>query len=135
MPLGGSTTINANPEPQLRELMRITPNITALIDSERAEGEDAARERIAFQQTCKSLGMECHILERRAIENYFPERAIQAVKSDSYRALGAHEKREDVQPHWGKSENWRIAAEMSNEELVETGDLHEFLSRLAQTVS
>jgi hypothetical protein len=80
--------------------------------------------------TCDALGIRRHVLHRRATENYFSERAIQiALRSPSFRALGPFEKLEDAKPAWGKQENWRIAREMSLEELDGT-DLGEFIRSL-----
>ena len=72
--------INGNREDELSELLRITTNIFALVDSERS-GENAklSRDREAFWKVCKSVGIDCHLTERRSLENYFPAEAIKAV--------------------------------------------------------
>jgi ABC-type cobalamin/Fe3+-siderophores transport system ATPase subunit len=133
MPLGGATLINAGSEAQLQELMRISTNIDVLIDSERtAEGEALAADRQAFVDVCQRIGLNCHVLERRALENYFTTAAVQRVKGPKYRALGPFERREDVDPVWGKAENWRVAGEMSLDDLAGT-DLGEFLQHVRST--
>lgn len=130
VPLGGGTLISDDSELELREILRISSNISVLIDSER-KAPDAPLEssRQAFVDTCKRVGLDCHVLERRAIENYFTDRAIRETKTAKYSALGHYDVLEDASPNWGKAENWRIARAMTLEEL-ETTDLGEFLTSL-----
>ncbi len=131
LPLGGSTTIRATAESQLEELKRITTNLHVLIDSERAtEGAPLDKPRRAFVEACKELRIDCHVLERRALENYFPDRAVNEVKGPKYRALRPFEKLADVKPAWSKAENWRIASAMTREEVEAAADLGKFLARL-----
>jgi len=131
LPLGGSSMINAGCEAQLSEVGRISPRVHALIDSERAQpGEALATDRRGFEEACSKLNIPCHVLERRAIENYFPEHAIKEVKnSDKYRPLGHYEPLKGVDPAWGKEENWRIARLMTLDDLEDT-DLGTFLEQL-----
>ncbi len=130
IPLGGSSLINAESELELQEVKRITTNLFSLIDSERETASaPLPSERQAFLTLCQKIGINCHVLERRAIENYLSERALKVVKGDKYSALGPYEKLEDASPSWGKQENWRIAREMNNEELDQT-DLGTFLQDL-----
>ena len=82
--------------------------------------------RKGFLKACENVGIKCHILERRAIENYFSERAIQAVKGEQYRAIEPYQRLKDTSPCWSKEENWRIAREMTKEEFEDT-DLGKFL--------
>jgi len=129
--LGGSGLINASSSFALEEIKRITEgNISALIDSERESPDDAlCADRQAFVENCKKANINCYILKRRATENYLADRAVKITKSDKYRALAPYEKLEEVSPSWGKQENWRIAREMSSEEINDT-DLGEFLQSL-----
>jgi energy-coupling factor transporter ATP-binding protein EcfA2 len=131
LPLGGSSMINAGCEMQLAEITRISQKVYALIDSERNQpGEALAADRQGFAEACSKLKIPCRILERRAIENYLPERAIRTAKnSDKYRALGHHEVLKAVNPGWGKEENWRIARVMTRDDLKDT-DLGAFLDAL-----
>jgi hypothetical protein len=129
-PLGGSQLINQNAQPQLEEMKRITNNIVAIIDSERsAAGEALSAEREGFAEACRKAGIPCHLLERRAIENYFSEDAIKKAKGDKYRALDPYERLKDANPAWAKSENWRIVREMNSKEL-ENADLGKFVEGL-----
>lgn len=128
--LGGNSYINANSHAALEEIKRITPNVVALIDNDKPTARaELGADRAAFQQTCVELGFRCHILEHRAIENYFPKHAIQRVKSEKYRALEPFEKLTDANPSWGKHENHQIARHITREDLADT-DLGKFLEEL-----
>lgn len=128
--LGGTQMINATTQTALDHVRRITDNVVALIDSERKkEGDELVADRAQFVATCAKAKIRCVVLDRRALENYFPERAIRAVKGEKYRALDPFEKLSDVKPSWGKSENWRIAREMTTNDLS-SSDLGKFLETL-----
>ena len=128
--LGGSALINANAEQELEEIKRICSDVSAIVDSERtSERASISTEREGFRKACRNAGVRCHILERRAMENYLSERAIKVVKSGKYRALKPYEALENVSPAWAKAENWKIAQEMTIEELEGT-DLKQFLASL-----
>jgi hypothetical protein len=116
---------------ELEEITRISKHVFAIVDSERdSETTLLARNIEAFAKVCDKLGIKCHILKWRAIENYFSDRAVKEVKGNNYRALGHYESLEGVSPHWSKKyDNWRIAREMSLNELRET-DLGRFLESL-----
>jgi hypothetical protein len=73
--------------------------------------------------------VRCHILERRSIESYFPERAVRAVYGPGARALGPYESTKGVRFGWSKHKNWRVAREVSREELVDN-DLGKILEDL-----
>src|SRR5215813_4953089 len=133
LPLGGSQLINESAESQLEEIKRISENIYALIDSERsAKDEELSPVRKAFVEACERTKISCHVLERRATENYLSDRAIKRVKGEKYRALAPYQILRNVKPAWGKEENWRIAREMELDELEKT-DLGEFLQRLKES--
>lgn len=130
--LGGSSIINNNSEIPLSELTRITDgkNIYAFIDSEKkSENDDLDYSRKGFDESCKKLGINITISQRRAIENYFPQRAITKALGDQYKELAPHEKLGDTKPCWRKSENWKIVIEMSMDDLIDT-DLGTFLTSL-----
>jgi ABC-type cobalamin/Fe3+-siderophores transport system ATPase subunit len=130
LPLGGGSLINPSSGQALKEICRITSRVSVVIDSERRmAGEELSPDRQGFVNTCKDLGFDTHVLDRRAIENYFTEAAIKAVKGEKYRALGHFEELSALDPRWGKNENWRIASEMSRTDLEDT-DLGAFLSKL-----
>ena len=130
--LAGSQFINELREVELEEIKRITENVFVLIDSERdAAGASLEAPRAAFVEVCKKAKINCHVLDRRAIENYFSDEAIKKVKGNKYRALGLVEKLKDASPAWGKEENWRIAREMTSDDL-KTTDLGGFLDSLTK---
>jgi len=128
--LGGTQLINAVSQNALDNVRRITDKVAALIDSEKAGPNEAvAPEREQFVKNCATVGINCHVLALRALENYLPERAIQIVKGAKYRALTPYERLKDANPTWAKSENWRIAREVTRDELDVT-DLGQFLRSL-----
>jgi energy-coupling factor transporter ATP-binding protein EcfA2 len=130
LPLGGGQMISGKSAAALEELKRITPNLFALIDSERSRAEDTlCADRETFRTACAAANIRCHVLDRRATENYLSESAIQRIKGPKYRALGHYEKLESLPLGWGKGENWRIAREMSLDDLAGT-DLRGFLDSL-----
>ncbi len=130
IPMGGSQMINANSEGELVELTRISSKISAVIDSERSSADDpVSANRQGFIGACKNAKISCKVLDRRAVEQYLPERAIRKVYGPAYSALTSFQKRETVSPMWPKTENWRIAREMTAEELRAT-DLGQFLEKL-----
>lgn len=128
MPLGGNGLIKAKSSEELAEFKRLCNRVTAVIDSERGSPDaPIAEHRLQFQRNCEALGIRCHILERRATENYLAERAIRYVKGEKYSGLGPYERLGSTA--WGKDENWKIAAAMTADELAGT-DLGQFLAEL-----
>jgi ABC-type cobalamin/Fe3+-siderophores transport system ATPase subunit len=127
--LGGRSMINGSREQELQELTRVSKNILALIDSERAAaGEPLEKPRQAFVEICQKIGIKCCVLERRATENYLSDEAIKRIKGSGFKALGPHEKLSPPN-NWGKSENWKIAGQMNLSDLKGT-DLLAFLESL-----
>jgi hypothetical protein len=119
--------INRGREIELLEIKSISPKVFALIDSERsAAGNALGASREGFAAVCAKVRIACHVLERRAIENYLWDSAVKKVKGDRYRALAPYEKISEVSPAWSKAENWRIAREMNKQDLENT-DLGAFL--------
>ena len=128
--LGGGDLIKESSEAELQEIKRITDNVFAVIDSERTvPGAPLPSGREAFVEMCRNANTKCHVLERRATENYLSDRAVKLVKGPKYRAPEPYEKLSELPNGWAKAENWRIAREMTREELDET-DLGEFLRSL-----
>jgi ABC-type cobalamin/Fe3+-siderophores transport system ATPase subunit len=129
--LGGSSMINGNSGAALSELRRIHSDIAVLIDSERAaHGDPLCKDRADFEALCQSLGFNIRVLARRATENYLTDAAVKAVKGPNYGALPPFDALKDSPMPWGKNENWRIAAEMSKDDLAGT-DLGAFFEALA----
>ena len=110
-------------------MKRRCDQVTALIDSERVDaGAAIPLDRQACQDNCVAAGIECHILSRRATANYLADAAVKKVKGPKYRGLQPFEKLREVEPHWAKDENWKIAAEMKPGDLDGT-DLGDFLAK------
>lgn len=130
LPLGGSAMIKGDIEAELMEIARITPNVAALIDSERSvAGEAIDASRADFVAACGRAKIACHVLDRMATENYLTDAAVKKVKGPKYRALAQYEKLKSMNPAWGKGDNWRIAREMSLAD-VDGTDLGTFLRSL-----
>lgn len=130
LPLGGADLINGKSMDELEEILRISKNIFAIIDSEKSSYHDPIpEERKEFRRVCQSIGINCHILKRRAIENYFTERAIKKVMGPKYSELTKYQKLSDIDLGWAKSDNWKIARELTLKEIEDT-DLKNFLKKL-----
>ena len=130
VPMGGSSLINAKSGYELGELARISDRTFALIDSERStEDERPSPDREGFLDACEKLGIECHMLDRRAIENYFTDGAVKAAMGLNYSALDPYQLLKEKQPQWAKSQGWRIARRMSWKDIEQT-DLGAFLQKL-----
>lgn len=128
LPLHGRITKDMAEE--LSEVLRITKDIAVLIDSERlAAGADMSHERQSFIDLCKKKKIPAHALELRAIENYFSDEAVKTVFGSKYRGLQPYEKLGDVEPHWGKHQNYKLANATSLDEISKT-DLGKFLAKL-----
>jgi ABC-type Na+ transport system ATPase subunit NatA len=131
VPMAGDGSINTSEdtEAQLIEVQRITPNVLALIDSERDRAAGPLKSgRQGFVDNCEKAGIHCHVLDRRAMENYFTDRAIKAVWPEQS-ALSPYEARNGRTNSWSKRENWKVANRMTFDELQGT-DLGVFLESL-----
>jgi len=132
MPLGGSSLINGTDttEKSLQELTRITTDIFAVVDSERqTAGAPLSPDRQGFVNLCKKVGINCCVLDFRAIENYFPDSAVKRAKGPKYSALSPYLALSDASLSWSKSDNWKIAREIHKQDLANT-DLGQFLDKI-----
>jgi predicted ATPase len=130
LPLDGTRMINGSSGDQLEEIKRIADRVVAIIDSERdVTGAGLAQNRQAFVELCRAAGIQCEVLERRALENYFPDQAVKRAFGDNYHGLGPYESLRNTQPRWSKAENWRAAHHVTREQLDAT-DLGRFLQSL-----
>lgn len=129
MPLHGN--LNKNSTSELEELKRISTDIHVLIDSEKTSKDEAlAQNRQDFVAVCAGLGISCHVLERRAMENYFPDYAVKEVFGPDARSLGPYEEKKAV-PQWAKNLDWKLAAATKFED-IQTTDLGQFIDQLIQ---
>ena len=130
LPLGGDQLARGGVETELEEIKRISHNIFAVVDSERkTPGSPLLQARQDFVEICARVGITYHVLERRAVENYFSDGAVKRALGDEYHALGPYDVLREAENGWPKSSNWRIAREMTSEELNDT-DLGRFLQSI-----
>lgn len=129
--LGGRSGISAKRLPEFHHILALNLSVFAIIDSERdSQAAPLTTDRADFVSMCEKLGIPCHVLERRAIENYFTERAILvALGKTHYRQLDPYESLKQHQHHWHKRDNWRIARALRWEEIKNT-DLGTWLQEL-----
>lgn len=122
--------IAGNMEVELQEIRRVTTSIAAVIDSERSSSiEPLNAARMKFMELCARYGIQVHILQRRATENYFTDSAVKSVLGDSHRALGEFEHLKDASPNWSKDQNWKLANAMSLDDWM-ANDLGQFMEEL-----
>lgn len=115
---------------ELEEILRITPNIVGIIDSEKVAADaELSRSRRGFLDLCSSRGIKAKALDFRATENYFPDAVVKSVFGGEFRSLAPYEKLTDAIPHWHKSQNWKLAQAMSFDDISET-DFGQFLQEL-----
>lgn len=127
IPMGGSPSSVS--DEILAEMSKITDasNISIIMDSERdSEGASIEASRRRLEVDATRLGMKCHFLDRRSIENYFTQSAIDTACGSGFTALGPYEKYSDMEAKWGKSNNWKIASQVDKTELDEN-DLGQWL--------
>lgn len=131
-PLGGESLIDANREFELQEVQRVCSSVFVLIDSERSSpSEELSPKRARFVDMCRTNGFHTHVMWRRCIESYFPQRAIEAAFAG--RGFTAHEHFQESRPSWGKASNWCIAAQMHASEVLDN-DIGEFLKGITATI-
>ena len=130
VPLAGNALINAKADNELAELRRLSDQIFAVIDSERSQADASlAANRAQFAAICEDLSISCTVLQRRAIENYFPEHAVRATYGPQARALGPYELPKEAGFGWNKARNWKVARGIRKVDLQGT-DLAQLLERL-----
>jgi hypothetical protein len=107
---------------ELAEVRRLCDRAYALVDSERACAEkQPIRARQQFYEICRELNIECCVTERRAIENYIPQRALdQKWGAGRFTELGPYGTPTEDGKFWGKGESWKAAAVMTKDELDKT---------------
>lgn len=131
--LGGGSNITAGRKNELKNFAEIAAQSFALIDSEKSSLEEGLTpQRLAFIEVCKELGITSHVLERRAFENYMSDRAIkETFPNHSYTALAPYQEKKSMPSSWGKSDNWKIIKNMTQDELSST-DLWKFLESVVK---
>jgi len=131
LPLHGGDMIRGDSEQELADLLRIGGDVHYLIDSERTTaGAPLEADRQDFMNVCYRLGISGLVLERRALENYFTDNAVKRAFGSEAQALGHFDKlAKSSNSAWRKTNNWRVANEMSKTDLDGT-DLGTFLEAL-----
>lgn len=131
-PLGGESLIDKNREFELQEVRRVCSSVFVLIDSERRSPDDEMpHKRAQFVAMCHANGFHAHVMEKRCIESYFPQRAIDAAFPNCN--FVAHAEFQESRPSWGKASNWCIAAQMDAGEVLRN-DVGEFLMSMTVTI-
>jgi hypothetical protein len=127
--LGGSSLIHGGVEHELSEFTRIGARVFALVDSERSSAMDPLPiDRAGFQASCNAIGIDTLVTQRRATENYFTDAAVKSALGDDKVALGHYDSLGKPK-RWSKSDNWRIAREMTWDDIAPT-DVGSFLQRV-----
>jgi len=131
IPLGGDQIASDASVETVAELRRLAKNVFVLLDSERDKsGGPPKTGRQEFVDQCAHVGVRVHLTERRAIENYFSDRAIKLAFGPEFSSLESFAERQCAQNSWSKRENWRAAREMTLEEW-EASDVLNFIKSIA----
>jgi hypothetical protein len=131
VPAGGDELFSDEYQDQLQDVkLRVAPKVAVLVDSEKSSptAELPAR-RKRFIDACRGAGVEAHAMDRRAIENYLTQDAIDAALGTGYSALKPYDRLSDSPRPWSKRDNWRIAREMTIADVGST-DVGDFLAGL-----
>jgi len=130
LPLDGGRLINGRSGDQLEEIKRIADAVVAIIDSERVTPDaPLSPDRQAFVDLCAAAGIRCHVLQRRAIENYLTDRAVKVGLGERFHGLGPYDSLAKTEQGWPKADNWRAAHHVTRDELDAT-DLGPFFESL-----
>ena len=136
MHLGGDAMRSPASLAELPGLMALAPHSCAVLDSERdLDGGDAAAARKAFKAAFDSNrpAVECVLLRRRSIENYFPQTALTGALGPGPQALRPFERLKDSKYSWSKTRNGDVASRMRSSDLAGT-DLDVFFKALAEVL-
>ena len=131
LPLGGDSMVNGSIAHELSEIRRLCSRVYALVDSERdSSGGRPIQSREQFAKVCKQLNIPCCLTERRAIENYINQRALDATwEHGGFTSLNPYDRPPKDGSFWGKGESWKAVAKMTPEEINLT-DIGRFLAEL-----
>ena len=132
--LGGDDLASGKADVELAELRRLSDTVFAVVDSERTSAAaEAADRRLQFQANCERQGIECCVLERTSIENYFDLDVAREVENCPGAPDFGYFAKPGREWGWKKERNWRIVERMTKE-MIATTDLGQFIERLTSTV-
>lgn len=128
--LGGGELITGARAPELEELdgCQMTCSCSSTANGQ-AQIVRSIRSHADFIAVCADLKMTFLVTERRAIENYFSQNALDAEYRGREKACGNYDKHSGLD----KGKNWRVASELPKEALNGT-DLGAFLQQIADRV-
>lgn len=123
IPYGGTTLASRKVSPSW--IRSVAPNSLVLIDSDRS-GPDTEPDKTRMQvlDGVRGAKVRYHLLDRRAIENYFTEEAVRKYYKESAGPIDHFAK--PIIPGYSKAHNERIAREMTRED-IESTDLGQAL--------
>ena len=131
VPLGGGSLINAKTGEELNELNRLGCPLYCIIDSEKnSEKEEISQERADFVKNCEKAKITIHVLEKRAIENYFTKDALREVFGCELRPLEPFEKLNNHEKAWAKNQDHKIFSKIDWEE-IKTFDFFHIFKKLS----
>lgn len=135
IPLGGDAMAIGDREQELAELRMLSHKVFAIVDSERTSAKDSPKQaRVDFLAACENQGIECLVLERRALENYMDlDSARRVFNKPNALDFGEFDK-PDISWEWRKNRNWRIVELMEKEHFEET-DLGRFVSNMLTSIA
>jgi energy-coupling factor transporter ATP-binding protein EcfA2 len=128
--IGGNDAASDNFDPS--QLAVTHPRMFAILDSERKDQHlPVDPVKLKIQKKLLTAGIDCHLTERRATENYFTERALQTV-SPGLKALGPFDDPALLQQRgqqFSKYKNGLVAQGMDWHDLRST-DIGSFIDKL-----
>lgn len=129
LPLGGSAMISENGRIALDDCKRFGVPIAALIDSEKQSNASPLETlRAKFVKACQTLSIRSHVTERRALENYLSQQAVESTFGNrGFRSLGPYE--DPATLCFGKENAWYAARNMTRKEILDT-DVGQFVNAL-----
>lgn len=131
IPLGGDNLAVKGRDLELDQLRQLSPLTFAIVDSEGTKAGPAHSRRRAFAETCAHLGIECLVLERRAIENYLNHPASDSVMGITDASSIAPY--DPAPTGWSKEKNWRAIRGIDRSHFDDT-DLGKFVAKIAERV-
>ncbi len=128
-PLGGSAVIKPDPTAELEIFDRLEGvKKYCWIDSDRGEAKEAIKKvKEDFINACTKKNIYVHPSDRREIENYLPESAIEKVNKETNKTLSVLGEYDEAPPSL-KRAGWQVASHMEKTDKdFQKTDLYKFL--------